>query len=488
MSKYKNLTILHSNDMHGDFLADNVDEKLIGGVSMLSGYVNKVRNETPNTLYCIAGDMFRGSVIDSEFKGMSTIEIMNTIAPDVVTLGNHETDYGITHLLFLEKCAKFPIINANLYIKTNHARLFNSHKIIEIDGMKILFIGIITENVMKQAKNEGIIGSFVDVFEASKEVGRICNAYNAEDIDLTILLTHIGFEEDKLLAENLDPAWGVDIIIGGHSHTFIEKPEIVNNILITQAGTGTDLIGRFDLLIDTENNCLFDYKWSTVPINSDNCPHDEAIDRLINSYKSVTDKIYMRSITRLNTKLTHPNRYRETTLGDLFADILKEYLALDVMFLTSGSIRTDSLGPLVLYADLVECYPYDEEIYLLKIKGKDLKRMFKYVFRSEVFEGLHSGFFQLSKGIKIVYDIPKNEILEITYNSKDIEDEAIFKVGIQKYQLNNFNKYFNISLNDIALTKPRAIATSPRTIIEEYLMSHQNIDKKIDGRIILIEE
>ena len=199
MSKYKNLTILHSNDMHGDFLADNVDEKLVGGVSMLSGYVNKVRNENPNTLYCISGDMFRGSVIDSEFKGMSTIEIMNTIAPDVVTLGNHETDYGITHLLFLEKCAKFPIINANLYIKTNHTRLFNSHKIIEIDGMKILFIGIITENVMKQAKNEGIIGSFVDVFEASKEVGRICNAYNAEDIDLTILLTHIGFEEDKLL-------------------------------------------------------------------------------------------------------------------------------------------------------------------------------------------------------------------------------------------------------------------------------------------------
>ena len=92
MSNYKKLTILHSNDMHGDFLAENIQENLIGGVSMLSGYVNKVRNEEANTLYCIAGDMFRGSVIDSEFKGVSTIEIMNTIAPDVVTLGNHETD------------------------------------------------------------------------------------------------------------------------------------------------------------------------------------------------------------------------------------------------------------------------------------------------------------------------------------------------------------------------------------------------------------
>ena len=152
MSEYKKLTLLHSNDLHGDFLAEQVDESLVGGVSRLSGYVNQVRNEEANTLYCIAGDMFRGSVIDSEFKGISTIEIMNTIAPDVVTLGNHETDYGIAHLLFLEKCAKFPIINANLYIKSNMARLFRPHLVLEVDGMKILFIGIITENVMRQAK------------------------------------------------------------------------------------------------------------------------------------------------------------------------------------------------------------------------------------------------------------------------------------------------------------------------------------------------
>ena len=157
MSNIKKLTILHSNDLHGDFLAEKIDEKLIGGVSMLSGYVGKVRNEEQNTIYCIAGDMFRGSVIDSEFRGISTIEIMNMLAPDVVTVGNHEIDYGIAHLLFLEKCAKFPIINANLHITTNNARLFKSHHIIEIDGMKILFIGILTEAVLPQAKKEEII-------------------------------------------------------------------------------------------------------------------------------------------------------------------------------------------------------------------------------------------------------------------------------------------------------------------------------------------
>ena len=93
MKHTKTITILHSNDLHGDFLAEQVDEKLVGGVSMLSGYIEKVRAEQPNTIYVIAGDMFRGSVIDSEYKGLSTIEIMNALAPDVVTIGNHEVDY-----------------------------------------------------------------------------------------------------------------------------------------------------------------------------------------------------------------------------------------------------------------------------------------------------------------------------------------------------------------------------------------------------------
>ena len=206
MANYKKLVLLHSNDMHGDFLAEEGSEKLIGGVSLLSGYINKVREEEPNTLYCIAGDMFRGSVIDSEYQGISTIEIMNMLSPDVVTIGNHETDYGLVHLLFLEKCAKFPIINANLYIKTNHARLFKPHTILEVDGMKILFIGILTEQVLAQTKNDGIIGSFVNIEEAAAEVGKICNTYNAIDIDFTVLLTHIGFEEDQKLAAQLDPA------------------------------------------------------------------------------------------------------------------------------------------------------------------------------------------------------------------------------------------------------------------------------------------
>ena len=163
---------------------------------------------------------------------------MNIIAPDVVTIGNHETDYGIGQLLFLEKCAKFPIVNANLHIRTNNARLFRPCRIIKIGGMKILFIGILTEEVISQTKNDGMIGALIDVEDAAHAIAKICNTYNSIDIDFTVLLTHIGFEEDKKLAALLDPSLGVDIIIGGHSHTLLEEPCIVNDILIVQAGTG----------------------------------------------------------------------------------------------------------------------------------------------------------------------------------------------------------------------------------------------------------
>ena len=486
MPNLKKLTILHSNDLHGDFLAEEIDSKLVGGVSMLSGYVNKVRNEEKNAIYCIAGDMFRGSVIDSEYQGVSTIEIMNMLSPDVVTVGNHETDYGVAHLLFIEKCAKFPIINANLHIKTNGARLFKPHHIIEIDGMKVLFIGILTEDVLSQTKNDGLIGTFVDIEEAAQAVGRICNTYNAIDIDFTVLLTHIGFEEDKKLAEQLDPAWGVDIIVGGHSHTFIEEPAVVNDIVIVQAGTGTDQIGRFDIMVDTDNNCIDSYTWKSLPINADNCPRDEKLEEIIKYYKKKTDMKYGRMVTRFKRQLTHPSRYRETELGGLFADIMRDSLGLDLMLLGSGSVRTTELGPIVLYQDLAECFPYDDPAYMLRVTGEQLKRMIKFMLRDEVWGGSHCEFYQFSKGTRVVYDRNTHEFKKFVLNGEPLDDEKIYKIGLQHFHFKNLENFFSVPYDEVAKNgKPRMVSTSCREILDEYLSVHNALDREISGRLII---
>ena len=486
MSKYKKLTLLHSNDLHGDFFSEKKGKDVIGGASRLSGYVSKVRAEEKNVLYCIAGDMFRGNVIDSEYQGISTIEVMNMISPDVVTIGNHETDYGIAHLLFLEKCAKFPIINANLFIKSNHARLFKPYKIVEIDGLKILFIGIVTEAVLANAKNEGLIGTFVDISEAAQEIGHICNTYNAIDIDYTVLLTHIGFEEDKELAKLLDPTWGVDVIIGGHSHTFIEQPEIVNDILIVQAGTGTDQIGRFDIEIDTEKNFTHKWKWNCIPINEKTCPRDKKLEAVIESYKNKTDEKYGRVITRFKRELTHPNRYQETELGDLFADILKESLGLDIMLLGSGSIRKEQLGPIVTLQDLIEIFPYDDSIHMLKVTGKQLKEMLQFMLRDEAFEGDHTEFYQLSKDLHLEYNLKNKEIETFTFEGKEIKNNDTYRLGLQKYHYLNIEECFNKKLEDLEKeSKAKILSTSCRDILEEYMSTHQHLDvPKLDRLII----
>ena len=486
MGRYKKLTILHSNDMHGDFFSEDRGQQTVGGASRLSGYVSKVRSEEKNVIYCIAGDMFRGNIIDSEYQGISTIEVMNMISPDVVTIGNHETDYGLAHLLFLEKCAKFPIINANLFIKSNHARLFQPFKIIEIDGMKILFIGIVTEEVLANTKNEGLIGTFVDISEAAEEVGHICNTYNAIDIDYTVLLTHIGWEEDKKLAELLDPAWGVDVIIGGHSHTFIEEPAVVNDILIVQAGTGTDQIGRFDIEIDTDKNCTHKWEWHCIPINDKTCPRDEKLEEVIASYKNMTDQKYGRVITRFKRELTHPDRYRETDLGDLFADILKESLGLDVMLLGSGSIRKTELGPIVNLQDLMEVFPYDDSIHMVTVTGKQLKEMLLYMLRDEAFEGDHTEFYQLSEGLHILYNRSTHEMEEFTLNGREIKPDDIIKLGLQKFHFLNLDIGFNKKIEELeSIEKSRVIATSCRDVLEEYMSTHQHLDRKDEGRLVI---
>lgn len=487
MSNIKKLTLLHSNDLHGDFLAETIDEKLIGGISMLSGYINRVRAEEKNAIYCIAGDMFRGSVIDSEFRGISTIEIMNMLSPDVVTIGNHEIDYGIAHLLFLEKCAKFPIINANLHIKTNHARMFKPHHIIEMDGMKILFIGILTETILSMARKEALIGGFVDVHDAATEVERICNAYRSLDIDCTVLLTHIGFEEDKQLAAQLDPSLGVDIIIGGHSHTFLEQPECVNGILIAQAGTGTDQIGRFDLEIDTDTNRIHSFRWKSVPITDEYCPRDLALEGILNPYRHEAEKKYSRVITRLRRKLTHPSWYQETELGGFLADILQESLRLDLMLVGSGSIRVNELGPIILFSNLTECLPYDDSAIAVWVTGAQLRKMILYMLRDEVWNGAHCEFFQFSEGVRIVYNRKTHDFEEFSLHAEPIDDQRIYKIGLQYYFFLNMQEFFSISREEAELNgKSREIATSCREVLDEYLSYHQNLDHQISGRIEIV--
>ena len=489
MKHLKKLTLLHSNDLHGDFMVEKVDNKLVGGVSMLSGYVNKVRREEENVVYAIAGDMFQGSLIDKEYKGVSTIEIMNLLAPDVVTIGNHEVDYGLAHLLFLEKCANFPIINANMYLKTNGRRLFHSHRILKIGGMQVLFIGILTEEVLQKTKLENLIGTLVDIKEAADEVGRICDAYQTEDIDFTVLLTHIGIEADQKLAAILDPRWGVDLIIGGHSHTLLEKPIEVNGIPIVQAASGTDQIGRFDIMVDTDLNSIDSYTWQLIPITPENCPEDEVLKEVIEKYHNITETKYNRILTRFPERYTHPVRNRETQVGKIFADAFKISLGLDIMLHASGSLRSHFIGPVMTLKDLQEMEPFDEEVYRYMVTGKQLRRMMKYMLREEAFDAdAHTEFYQFSEGMRVVYNRKKKKVVSLTMYGQEVGDEEILRVGMHQFHFKNLQTGLGISEAEVARNgMPKVVATRSLGLLEEYFTSRPFITASIEKRLVIEE-
>jgi len=484
--KNKKFTILHSNDMHGDFLAEVAGKKgkLIGGLASLSGYINKVRKEEENVLYVISGDMVQGSLIDAEYKGISTMEIMNYLAPDVVALGNHEFDYGLPHLLFLEKMANFPIVNANLYIKKYNKRLMSPYLIINKAGFDILFTGIITEKVMDAINMDKLVGSFITLEEAGQEVGKICNAYKNDDIDLTILLTHIGFESDIRLAKMLKPEWGVDMIIGGHSHTILKKPKKVNNILIAQAGVGSDQIGRFDIVVDDDTNSIIDYQWKLIPIDNKLAEPDKKLQEYIHSFKEEVDRKYKTIVCKLGQKLTHPKREIETSLGNLVADAFTQTAGCDVMLVGSGSIRVKAMGPVVTLKDLLACFPYDDSLSRYSISGVKLKEIFNHIMRSDNRDG-EGECYQINSRVKAVYDNQKKELISLVIDDKPVENTEFYTVCMQGYHFNQSKKYLNISNRELLESgKSKVVTTSAQEVLEEFLRNNQNIIRKVEGRLI----
>jgi len=476
--------------MHGDFLAELCEGKkeMIGGLALLSGYIKKVRREEENVLYVISGDMVQGSLIDAEYKGVSTMEIMNYLSPDVVALGNHEFDYGLPHLLFLEKVATFPIVNANLYIKKYNRRLMQPYVILNKAGFDILFTGIITEKVLDAIKKDPLVGSFISLEEASREIGIITDAYKNDDIDLTVVLTHIGFESDLELAAMLDPEWGVDMIIGGHSHTILEQPAEVNGILIAQAGVGTDQIGRFDIMVDDDTNSIVDYTWELVPIKEGIAEPDTYMEEFIAGYKEEVDRKYSVIISKFNDTMTHSCREIETPLGNLFADILAETAGCDVMLVGSGSIRGKELGPVVTLQDFRSIFPYEDYLKRFTINGRQLKQIFAHIMRPENRNG-EGECYQVNKNIRAIYNDNEKSLVSLSCAGEPVVDDELYTVGLVGYHVMNSAKNLGITLKDLSANGgARKIATSVVDVVEEYLKNHQNLGCRVEGRLIYCQE
>lgn len=258
--KYTKLTILHTNDVHSHiepFPLNDPKYPGLGGCARRASLIKKIRREEKNVLLFDAGDSFQGSPYFNYFKGEPEIKLMNEMAYNASTIGNHEFDFGLDNIAQQLKLANFPFIISNYDFQNtvlNHKTL--THKIFLVDDLKIgvFGLGIELEGLVNPQLYKKTI--FIDPLKKAEEMSHLLK--NKHKCDLVICLSHLGFSysddnliDDIKIAENTK---NIDLIIGGHTHTFLDKAVRIKNYnnketIIVQAGWAGILLGRIDLYI-----------------------------------------------------------------------------------------------------------------------------------------------------------------------------------------------------------------------------------------------
>lgn len=262
----KRITILHTNDVHSHIDPFGPEDGMNanqGGVSRRFSLIESIRKENPNTLLFDAGDIFQGTPYFNYYGGELEFKLMSMLKYDAATIGNHDFDNGIDGLYAQLPHAKFEFISSNYDFSNT---VMNTHvlpyKIYMVDGIKIGVFGLgiqldglVLKSMYKETK-------YLDPIETSQEMTRILK--EIEICDLIICLSHIGYYyeniPDRICDINLAKATkDIDLIIGGHTHTFLPRPTIEKNIegksvLINQVGCYGINLGQIDFYFDSDKN------------------------------------------------------------------------------------------------------------------------------------------------------------------------------------------------------------------------------------------
>ena len=267
------ITILHTNDMHSRIEPFNSGKnKGLGGMAQRSTIIKNLRKENKNVLLLDAGDIFQGTPYFNYYGGELEFKLMSEMKYDAATLGNHDFDNGLIGLKRQLKHAKFPFLIANYDFKeTILKNTFKPYKIFKKENIKIGVFGIgieldglVPKELYKETKyNDPIECSNYYSYKLKNELG----------CDLVICLSHLGFIygsdkiSDTILAQKTRD---IDLIIGGHTHSFLKKPKILTNlrgenVIINQVGWGGINIGKIDFIFQ-QNKREINVKKSSICI------------------------------------------------------------------------------------------------------------------------------------------------------------------------------------------------------------------------------
>lgn len=388
------LTILHTNDTHSHL--DNIARR--------ATEVKKERQSATNSILVDAGDMLSGDLYYTkwdglDWKGSAELKFMNLIGYDAMTLGNHEFDDGPSNLANFVKEADFPIVSSNIDFSKEPALspLLQNHTtftagetkkpgiypyvILNISGEKVGVFGLTTEDT-GEASSPGDNIIFKNAAESAKDTVKAIT--DNEKVNKIVALSHLGYARDPSLAKEVE---GIDVIVGGHSHTELDKPDIIKNdatpTVIVQANEWNKFLGRLDVAFDDKGVVLPDEtSGKLIPID-ESVPEDPDIkDILDNQYKSKIDVIKKQVVGKSSVYLDGERdhvRTKETNLGNLIADGMLDKARSTakgrdtaIAIQNGGGIR----GPInegdITLGDVRTVLPFGNTLYLVDITGEQL--------------------------------------------------------------------------------------------------------------------
>ena len=361
--------ILYINDFQGfaEPYQPLGSKERLGGIPYLAAKADSLRKEKPSLLLS-AGDMIQGNSWANLVRGESVIEWMNEMGFDAMVLGNHEFDFGqeVLRKRILE--SRFPVLGANV-VGLNH--LIQPFVIKDLEGVKIAIIGVLTEETPSSTHPRNVTGlKFISPVEtARKYVGELKGK-----VDLIVVLSHIGFPADRDLAERVK---GIDVIVGGHSHTKIDKPVRLGNTLIVQAWEHGKALGLLDLIVEDGN--VIGYEGHLEEIKPQKGKEDQATLAIVKKYQERVDSVLDESIGIAEVDLDGENvRRKETNLGDFVADIMRRVTGADVTLINGGGIRTSIRKGEVRVKDVYAALPFDSYIVSIRLTGRQVREALEH--------------------------------------------------------------------------------------------------------------
>lgn len=363
------LTIFHTNDIHAN----------INNFGKLSYFLNEQRSKLDHSMYFDAGDAFSGNPVVDLVDGIPIIELFNQMEVDLFTVGNHEFDYGQEAFRDRRNESNFTWLSANM--DASGSSILDEAEAYEIfefpeEDIKVGVIGL--TQAPPATAPAGLKGlHFEPYYETVQKY-----AHLRDEVDILIALNHIGLAADKHLAEQTDM---FDLIIGGHSHTALSEPVVVNGTPIAQSGSQAKNMGVLDLSFNRENSELTVNGRLHSIEEMDDSQTDPAVQKMVDQYNAETEGLLSQKLGVTKNELNRDARWtKDVSIGNLITDALRNFTNTDIAITNNGGIRAGIEAGDITARDIFTVDPFGNVVTIVEMKGHDLKEVLKYSFhRSE---------------------------------------------------------------------------------------------------------